>query len=69
VCEQLLSNRVVPVAIAGSIAFLLPVAPLPNARVYVSGHVTQRHLMHAGLCFNQTAIAVITLLFLFGVAG
>lgn len=56
-------------AIAGSMAFLLPVVPRPDTLVHVSGFVTQTHRMCAGLRFNLAGIAVITLLFLFGVAG
>ena len=62
-------SLVVPVAIATSMAFMLPVATPPNALVHASGHVAQRDMMRAGLRLNLAAIAVITLLFHFGVAG
>ena len=62
-------NLVVPVAIATSMAFMLPVATPPNALVHASGHVAQRDMMRAGLRLNLAAIVVITLLFHFGVAG
>jgi di/tricarboxylate transporter len=62
-------SLVVPVAIATSMAFMLPVATPPNALVHASGHVTQRDMMRAGLRLNLAAVAVITLLFHFGVAG
>jgi sodium-dependent dicarboxylate transporter 2/3/5 len=62
-------SLVVPVAIAASMAFMLPVATPPNALVHASGHVAQRDMMRAGLRLNLAAIAVITLLFHFGVAG
>ena len=62
-------SLVVPVAIAASMAFMLPVATPPNALVHASGPVTQRDMMRAGLRLNLAAIAVITLLFHFGVAG
>lgn len=62
-------SLVVPVAIATSMAFMLPVATPPNALVHASGHVAQRDMMRAGLRLNLAAIVVITLLFYFGLAG
>lgn len=58
-------SLVVPVAIATSMAFMLPVATPPNALVHASGFVAQRDMMRAGLRLNLAAIAVITLLFHF----
>ncbi len=62
-------SLVVPVAIATSMAFMLPVATPPNALVHASGEITQRDMMHVGLRLNLAAILVITLLFYFGIAG
>ena len=62
-------SLVVPVAIATSMAFMLPVATPPNALVHDSGYITQRDMMRAGLRLNFAAIVVITLLFHYGVAG
>jgi len=62
-------SLVVPVAIATSMAFMLPVATPPNALVQDSGYITQRDMMRAGLRLNFAAIVVITLLFHYGVAG
>jgi len=62
-------SLVVPVAIATSMAFMLPVATPPNALVHDSGYITQRDMMRAGLRLNFAAIIVITLLFHYGVAG
>jgi sodium-dependent dicarboxylate transporter 2/3/5 len=58
-------SLVLPVAIATSMAFMLPVATPPNALVHASGYVQQRDMMRAGLRLNLAAIAVITLLFHF----
>jgi sodium-dependent dicarboxylate transporter 2/3/5 len=52
---------VVPVAIAASTAFMLPVATAPNAIVYASGAVTQPQMIKAGFRINLFAIAAITL--------
>lgn len=62
-------SLVVSVAIASSMAFMLPVATPPNALVHASGQVSQRDMMRVGLRLNFAAITVITLLFHFGVAG
>ncbi len=62
-------SLVVPVAIATSMAFMLPVATPPNALVHATGAITQRDMMRVGLRLNLAAILVITLLFYFGVAG
>jgi sodium-dependent dicarboxylate transporter 2/3/5 len=56
-------SLVVPVAIATSMAFMLPVATPPNAMVHASGYVSQRDMMRAGLGLNLAAIVVISLLF------
>lgn len=62
-------SLVVPVAIATSMAFMLPVATPPNALVHASGEVTQRDMMRVGFRLNLAAIVVITLLFYFDIAG
>lgn len=62
-------SLVVPVAIATSMAFMLPVATPPNALVHASGHIAQRDMIRAGLRLNLAAIVVITLLFHFDLAG
>ncbi|WP_291845515.1 SLC13 family permease [Maricaulis sp.] len=52
-------HLVVPVAIAASTAFMLPVATAPNAIVYASGAVTQLQMMKTGVRINFLAIAII----------
>ena len=51
---------VLPVAIAASTAFMLPVATAPNAIVYASGAVTQGQMIKAGFRLNIAAILIIT---------
>jgi sodium-dependent dicarboxylate transporter 2/3/5 len=63
------NSLVVPMAIATSMAFMLPVATPPNALVHATGEVTQSDMMRAGFPLNLAAIAIITLLFHFGVVG
>lgn len=61
-------SLVIPVTIATSMAFMLPVATPPNALVHATGVITQRDMMKVGLRLNLAAISVITLLFYFGIA-
>lgn len=61
------SSLVVPVAIATSMAFMLPVATPPNALVHASGHITQQDMMKVGLRLNLAAVLVITSIFYFSV--
>ncbi|WP_049922940.1 SLC13 family permease [Halopiger djelfimassiliensis] len=49
-------------AIAASFAFALPVATPPNAIVFGSGYVKQRHMLRTGLILNAVMTAVLTVL-------
>lgn len=51
-----------PLAMAASCAFMLPMATGPNAVVYASGNVTMTQMIQAGLKLNLAAIAVLSLL-------
>tara|TARA_R110000868_G_scaffold6550_9_gene37131 strand:+ start:2686 stop:4221 length:1536 start_codon:yes stop_codon:yes gene_type:complete len=53
---------ILPVAIAASAAFMLPVATAPNAIVYASGAVTQPQMIKAGFRLNLAAVVIITLI-------
>ncbi len=50
----------VPLALAASCAFMLPVATPPNAIVYGAGRVTVPEMARAGIVLNVAMIAVIT---------
>jgi solute carrier family 13 (sodium-dependent dicarboxylate transporter), member 2/3/5 len=50
----------VPVAVAASLAFMLPVATPPNAIVFGSGFIAMPDLMRMGLRLNIASIVVIT---------
>ncbi|MGI9344844.1 MAG: SLC13 family permease [Gammaproteobacteria bacterium] len=58
---------VVPVALAASCAFMLPVATPPNAIIYAADKVTIPQMAKAGLLLNVAAIILVTLLSLFAV--
>jgi sodium-dependent dicarboxylate transporter 2/3/5 len=47
-------------AVAASFAFALPVATPPNAIVFGSGYIEQRHMMRAGVVLNVVMTAVLT---------
>ena len=47
-------------AVAASFAFALPVATPPNAIVFGSGYIEQRHMMKAGVILNLVMTAVLT---------
>ncbi len=49
-------------AIAASFAFALPVATPPNAIVFGSGYLEQRHMMRAGVVLNLLMTGVLTVL-------
>jgi solute carrier family 13 (sodium-dependent dicarboxylate transporter), member 2/3/5 len=51
---------VVPLALAASCAFMMPVATPPNALVFGSGRITQREMMAAGLVLNLVFVALLT---------
>ncbi|WP_348769840.1 DASS family sodium-coupled anion symporter [Rhodococcus sp. PAMC28707] len=50
----------IPVALAATCAFMLPVATPPNAVSYASGYITIGQMMRGGLWLNLIAIALIT---------
>ncbi|MDT0265316.1 DASS family sodium-coupled anion symporter [Streptomyces sp. DSM 44915] len=52
---------VVPVALAATCAFMLPVATPPNAIVFGSGHVTIGQMVRGGALLNVIALVLITL--------
>lgn len=52
----------VPVALAASAAFMLPVATPPNAVVHGSGKVTIPQMMRAGALLNLATIVILTFL-------
>jgi sodium-dependent dicarboxylate transporter 2/3/5 len=56
------NQLVLPLALAASCAFMLPVATPPNAIVFGSGRVPQRTMMKTGFVLNLLFIALITAL-------
>ncbi len=56
---------VVPVTLAASCAFMLPVATPPNAIVFSSGSVSIPRMMRAGVVLNLIGVAVLTVVSLY----
>lgn len=52
---------VIPVAIAATCAFMLPVATPPNAIAYSSGHLEIAHMIKAGVGLNIIALVLTTI--------
>ena len=57
----LISQLSIPVALAASCAFMLPVATPPNAIVYGSEKFTIAQMMRAGFYLNVVGIVVVTI--------
>ena len=55
----------VPITIAASCAFMLPVATPPNAIVFATGHITIPQMVRAGLVLNLIGIVIVTLIALY----
>lgn len=49
----------VPVTLAASCAFMMPISTPPNAVVYSSGHVTVKQMLRAGIWMNVLSVLVI----------
>lgn len=56
------AQLVLPLALAASCAFMLPVATPPNAIVFATGRVPQRTMIRVGLVLNVLFVVLITLI-------
>ncbi len=56
------TQLVIPLALAASCAFMLPIATPPNAIVFGTGRIPQKTMMRIGLVLNIVFIVALTLL-------
>jgi sodium-dependent dicarboxylate transporter 2/3/5 len=56
------AKLVIPIAIASSCGFMLPVATPPNAIVFATGRIPQRQMIRAGILLDFLCLAGVTLL-------
>lgn len=56
-------NLLIPVTIASSCAFMLPMATPPNAIVFASGYVKVHEMARVGFILNLIAVALLILMF------
>jgi sodium-dependent dicarboxylate transporter 2/3/5 len=59
--DQPLMAMVIPVTLASSCAFMLPMATPPNAIVFASGHVSVSQMVRSGFWLNLMSLVVILL--------
>lgn len=56
------ARLILPVALAASCGFMMPIGTPPNAMVFASGHVTQRRMMSAGVWVNIGFVVLLSVL-------
>ncbi|WP_430909288.1 SLC13 family permease [Maribacter sp. 2-571] len=62
-----LLHMLIPVTMASSCAFMLPMATPPNAIVFASGYVKVYDMARVGIVLNFVAVLLLVLLFQFGI--
>ena len=63
--DQNLLQLLIPVTMASSCAFMLPMATPPNAIVFASGHIKVREMARTGVFLNLLSIALLIFFFQF----
>lgn len=58
-------HLLIPIAMASSCAFMLPMATPPNAIVFASGHIKVHEMARAGFLLNLVAIGLLVLFYQF----
>lgn len=56
------AKLVIPMALAASCGFMLPVATPPNAMVFATGRIRQNDMLRAGLALDLVSLVAVTLL-------
>jgi len=55
----------IPVTMASSCAFMLPMATPPNAIVFASGYIKVHQMARVGIILNLIAVALLVVMFQF----
>ena len=55
----------IPVTMASSCAFMLPMATPPNAIVFASGYIKVHQMARVGIVLNLIAVALLVVMFQF----
>ena len=58
-------HLLIPLTIASSCAFMLPMATPPNAIVFASGHIKVAEMAKTGIWLNLISVAILILVFKF----
>ena len=58
-------NVLIPVTMASSCAFMLPIATPPNAIVFASGYIKVNQMVRAGILLNILAVFLLILYYIF----
>ena len=58
-------NVLIPVTMASSCAFMLPMTTPPNAIVFASGYVKVSEMVRAGVLLNLLAVGLLILYYIF----
>jgi di/tricarboxylate transporter len=58
-------NLLIPVTMASSCAFMLPIATPPNAIIFASGYVKVNQMIRAGIVLNLIAVGLLILYYQF----
>ncbi len=58
-------HLLIPVTIASSCAFMLPMATPPNAIVFASGYIEVHQMARAGVILNLISVVLLVLMFQF----
>lgn len=63
--DQSVLHMLIPVAMASSCAFMLPMATPPNAIVFASGHIEVKDMARTGIILNLISIGLLIIFFQF----
>ena len=60
-----LPHLLIPITMASSCAFMLPMATPPNAIVFASGYIKVHQMARVGVVLNLISVAILIMMFQF----